>query len=196
MKSRFLFVLMIALISTLAISGSVSGHGKTTVGDYDLEIGFHNEPAVLGLPNGLDLFVTNSKTGEKVNGLADTLQAEVIFGSSKKSLKIEPVEDQDGAYYSFLIPGATGDYTFHVFGKINDTPVDVSMTSSPDTFNSVELQSVYTFPGADPKAADTQSAANQSTTTATYVGIGGLVAGLAGVIIGLVALQAARRQKS
>ena len=148
MKPRLFLSLLATLIVAMLVNSVAFAHGLTTVGDYELEIGFHNEPVVVGMPNSLDLFVTNAKTGEKVNGLQDTLQAELIFGASKKTLNLEPQEGEDGAYTAYVIPAATGDYTWHITGKINETPVDVSMTSSPDTFNSAEEASVYSFPGA------------------------------------------------
>src|SRR6266496_4366305 len=99
--SRTFRRLALALLLTAALipfTMSVAlAHGHTTVGDYTLVIGFHNEPAYQGEPNGLDLFVTNTKTGEKVKDLADTLKAEIIFGSSKKELKVKPQWGQDGA---------------------------------------------------------------------------------------------------
>ena len=115
---------------TLGLSVA-SAHGHTEVGDYELVIGFHNEPAYQSEPNGLDLFVTNKKTGEKVNDLADTLKVEIIFGSSKKELKIRPQWGEDGAYTADVLPTVAGDYTWHIWGAIKGTPVDVSMTSSP-----------------------------------------------------------------
>jgi hypothetical protein len=80
------------LLSTTALA-----HGRTEVGDYELIIGFHNEPAYQGEPNGLDLFVTNMTTGEPVNGLEETLQVEIIYGASKRELTMETQFGQDGA---------------------------------------------------------------------------------------------------
>jgi hypothetical protein len=131
-----------------------------------------------------------------VNGLETTLSAEIIFGASKKSLTISPQDGVDGAYTAFVIPTATGDYTWHVFGKINDTPVDVSMTSSPDTFNSAESASTYLFPPPGAGAPDPAAQAASSASTALLVGAGGLVVGLIALVVGLVAMQSARRQKS
>ena len=196
MKTRFITAIIATFLAALLVVTAANAHGKTTVGDYDLEIGFHNEPVIVGMPNSLDLFVTNSKTGEKVKDLQDTLSAELIFGATKKTFKLEPQEDLDGAYTAFVIPTATGDYTWHITGKINDTPVDVSMTSSPDTFNSAEAASVYAFPGAGASAPDPVAQAANTSNTALLVGGGGLAVGLIGLVIGLVALSNTRRQKS
>jgi hypothetical protein len=188
MKIKFIAAVLTALGLALGLSGLVFAHGHAPqVGDYDIVIGFHNEPAVQGQPNGLDLFVTNVKTQEKVNGLEDTLQAEISFGSSKKTLKISPQEDLDGAYTAFVIPSAAGKYTWRIFGKINEQAVDVSMTSGPDTFGEVEPQADYLFPAGGSSTSD----AGASAQTALLVGGLGVALGLAGLLVGLTARRRA-----
>ncbi len=195
-KSFGLFLAGTVLFITAALlfgaNGIALAHGKTTVGDYELTIGFHTEPTVQGDLNSLDLFVVNTKTNEKVNGLEKTLKAEIIFGSFKKEVELYPQEDQDGAYGADVILTRVGDYTWHITGKINDTPVDVSMTSGPDTFDSVAPRSELSFPDAEPSSADLQAQAN----TALYVGIGGAVLGLVGIVLGFVGIRTARMSKS
>jgi hypothetical protein len=191
MKSRLVLTILAVIMAALMVHGVVFAHGKATVGDYDLEIGFHNEPVVVGMANSLDLFVMDAKTGDKVNGLQDTLKAELIFGPNKKTFDLEPQGDTDGAYTAYVIPSAAGDYTWHIFGKINDTPVDISMTSSPDTFNSAEAAAAYSFPQVSAGAADTSTS-----NTALILGGGGLVVGLIGLVVALAALSAARRART
>jgi len=169
-----------------------SAHGHTQVGDYDVVIGFHNEPAYQGMPNGLDLFVTNTKTNQKVNGLEKTLKAEIIFGSHKKEVTLQPQEDQDGAYIAYMIPTDVGDYTWHVFGMIENTPLDVSMTSSPTTFDSVAAQSDDQFPSVDPNPAELAAqaaAASRTAQIALIVGAAGVVLGAAGLWFGWRRMQ-------
>ncbi len=45
-------------------------------------------------------------------------------------------------------------YTWHIFGAIENTPVNISMTSSPTTFASVEPRSQYSFPAREPSLQD------------------------------------------
>jgi hypothetical protein len=175
-----LFAAALLLIPTTA----VFAHGSTTVGDYTIEIGFANEPSIQGQMNGLDLIVTNTKTKKPVTGLENTLQAEIIFGASKKALKIEPVEEQDGHYTAAVMPTALGDYTWHIFGKIENTPVDIQMTSSPTTFNSVTAPSDVAFPGNAPAAPDLAASLAQANQRATI----GIVVGAVGLLVGIVSL--------
>jgi hypothetical protein len=192
---RVLFPLAACLLALLLLANfrPAQAHGHTEVGDYEIEIGFHNEPAYLGQPNGLDLFVTNHTSGEGVNGLEETLKAEIIFGSSKKELAIEPQEG-DGAYTAAVVPTEIGDYTWHIFGTIEGTPVDISMTSSPDTFGSVEPLSDYEFPGVQADLQGQVTAAAGAARTATTVAVVGVILGALGLIVGLVSWQSARRK--
>jgi hypothetical protein len=91
----------------------------------------------------------------------------------------------DGGYTAPVIPTAVGDYTWHIYGTIENNPVDVSMTSSPDTFVSVTSKQDDLFP---PVTADPASP------LPLIVGIGGLIFGIAGLLVGFLALQAARRR--
>lgn len=184
---------LLTLLFTPFLAGSALAHGHTNAGDYELVIGFHNEPAYQGEPNGLDLFVTNTKTNTRVNDLADTLKAEIIYGATKKELQLKPQWGQDGAYTAYLVPTAAGDYSWHIWGSIEGTPVDVTMQSSPDTFSPVEAKSEVDFPTTDPTSTDLQSqaaAAAQTAQTALIVGIVGAVLGVVGIVVGVMGMRA------
>jgi hypothetical protein len=186
LRYRARWVALILAVALLGHPESVAwAHGRTTVGDYELVIGFHNEPAYQSEPNGLDLFVTNTNTGEKVNGLEDTLKAELIYGSATKELPVEAQFGEDGAYTAHVQPTQAGDYTWHIFGMIEATPVDVSMTSGPDTFGAVEPKATVAFPAAEPTPTDLA----QTSRTALLLGGAGTLLGLSGLLTGLLALR-------
>jgi hypothetical protein len=148
-----------------------------------------------GEPNGLDLFVTNTKTKENINGLADSLKVEISFGASKKELKMKPQWGRDGAYTAYVLPTQSGDYTWHIWGDIKGTPVDVSMTSSPDTFSAVEAKSEVAFPAAEATPAELQAqaaAAAQSAQLALLASGLGTVFGIVGIVVGVIGLRARR----
>lgn len=185
-------LLLAALLIPFTASVALA-HGHTQAGDYEIVIGFHNEPAYQGEPNGLDLFVTNKATGEKINDLADTLKAELIFGSSKKELEIKAQWGQDGAYTAYVLPTQAGDYTWHITGDIKGTPIDVSMTSSPDTFGSVTAKSAVAFPVVEATAAELQvqaAAAQQAAQLALIVGAIGVLLGVIGIVVGVLGMRA------
>jgi hypothetical protein len=180
--------LVLAFLFASLLSTTAFAHGRTQVGEYELVIGFQTEPVYQGEPNGLDLSVTNTATNEPVNGLEDTLRVEIIYGASKQELPLRAQFGQDGAYTADLLPTEAGDYTWHIWGDIEGTPVDVSMTSSPDTFGSVEPKDEFAFPAAEPTAQQLRDQAR----LALMVGILGAVLGLIGAILGFLGLRARR----
>jgi hypothetical protein len=190
-NARLIFVFLVALLGLLLAVPALA-HGSTQVGDYELVIGFSDEPALQGEPNGLDLFVTDTRTNERVNGLEQTLQAELTFGASSRTFDLRPQFGQDGAYTAYVLPTEPGDYTWRIFGEIEGTPVDVSMTSSPDTFSSVGPKAGISFPGEEPATADLSAGLASSGRTAQIA----LFLGVAGVLLGAVSLFTSLRARS
>jgi hypothetical protein len=83
--------------------------------------------------------------------------------------------------------------TCYITGDIKGTPVDVSMTSSPDTFGSVEAKSEVAFPAAEGKPAELQAqtaTAAQTAQLALIVDALGAVLGVAGLVMGVLGLRA------
>jgi hypothetical protein len=114
-------------------------------------------------------------------------------------------------YNAYFIPTVPGDYTFHLFGHIQGHKVNITVKSSPTTFDSAHDPAGIEFPQQAPSnlqlaqrlnaqsarlsaaihAADSKAA---SASTALAVGIAGLVVGAAGLCVGGIAL--ARRPRS
>jgi hypothetical protein len=142
---------LLAIAAVLALAPLVtSAHENRPVLDdqYELTVGFLDEPAIVGEVNGLSLRVVkvNGDEKEPVVGLDQTLQAEVIFGDQTMALELSPVFQDLGHYRSVFIPMAEGDYTFHITGEIEGNAIDESFTSSPEGFDSVEPREPLEFP--------------------------------------------------
>src|SRR5215471_12540234 len=217
MRARVLMALaMVAAVPVLFIAATAapaSAHVLKTAGPYDLLIGFGNEPTYAGAQNSVFLLLTTAKTGAPVvdEGLGDTLKVAVGFGTQTKQLPLVSSFDPDsgqgtkGVYNAYFIPTAPGDYTFHFFGTIRGQTVNITVKSSPTTFDSAHDPATIEFPQQAPSnlqlaqrldaesarlsaeihAADTKAASDSAALT---VGIAGLVAGVAGLCVGGVAL--------
>jgi hypothetical protein len=192
--------LLLAAFAGLSVGGGALAHVQIDVGDgrYVMELGFRDEPVYAGQPNALAVSVQEYATGgtKPVDGLAATLSAEVSKDGQVLSLPLVP--KGDGKYEGLFIPTATGDYTFHVSGKIGDATVDESVTSGPNTFNSVEPLSTIEFPVHAPDSAEIAAqvaAASAATENARRLAIAGLVAGLLGLVLGAIAIVRSRRAR-
>ena len=136
----------------------VEAHESRTIADgrYQIVVGFMNEPVFAGDKSGLEFRVSEVSTatptgdeetdGTPVEGLEETLQAEVIFGDQAMELPLEATWDEPGGYGSVFFPMEPGDYTFRIFGTIGDTEIDESFTSGPETFNVVADPAPLRFP--------------------------------------------------
>lgn len=201
-------------------------HEHRDVGEYSLVVGFLNEPALAGEPNGLDLRVSRhaesampsaegehadeEEAGVPVEGLEETLKAEVSFGGGVDTmpLELEPRFGQPGAYVAHFIPTRSGDYSFRIYGSIEGFEIDERFDSGPETFSPVANVADLQFPEKVPGAAEVQAAVNgiesrvvalersRSGSTrenvAIALGTAGLIAGIAGLAAAGLALARGR----
>ena len=144
-------------------STGASEHRELVNGQYEVSIGFIDEPAFVGEQNGLYLKVERVQAeaagtpaagagedehaeGNPVLGLDGTLQAEVIYGDQSMPLPLSPAFGEPGVYHAVFFPMAAGDYSFHIFGDIEGTPIDETYASSPQGFDSVQPRAPFEFP--------------------------------------------------
>ncbi len=222
MRARLLMALAtVAAVPVLLIAATAvpaSAHVLKRVGPYDLLIGFGNEPTYAGEQNSVFLRLTNAKTGAPIvdEGLGDTLKVAVGFGTQTKLLPLVSSFDPDsgqgtkGVYNAYFIPTVPGDYTFHFSGTIHGTKVNLTVKSSPTTFDSAHDPAGIQFPQQAPsnlQLAQRQNAQSarlsaaiqaanskaSSASAALVLGIAGLVVGAAGLCVGGIALARSRR---
>jgi hypothetical protein len=191
---RMLAAMLAAMVATVAFAGVISAHEHRHVGDYNFVVGFMNEPAIIEQPNGLDLRITTGEgdNAEPVEGLENTLDAEIIYGDQRLPLDIRARWGQPGAYTADVIPTATGAYTFRIYGTIDGMQVDETFTSGPDTFSEVAGINAMTFPNQVDTVGsvqETASDANDTASTAMMLGIAGVAFGLLGTALAVVAFM-------
>ena len=150
-----LFALLVVVTVAASVTGSgAAAHEVRVIGEgrYEVVVGFLDEPAFVGEKNGLDLRVSKlpvageaspvaadaEPANTPVEGLETTLQAEVIYGDQTLALTLDTVYNAPGAYASYFFPMAEGDYSFRIFGTIEDVAIDETFTSGPDTFGAVQ----------------------------------------------------------
>ena len=144
-------VLSVALVALTA--GGALAHESREVGEHTFVVGFMDEPVFTGQKSGLEFFVSHGEE-EPVEGLEETLEAQVTFGSETRDLEISPRFGEPGAYESVFFPTAAGPYTFRIFGEVEGEPFDESFTSGPETFGEVEELAGGQFPVQFPATAD------------------------------------------
>ncbi|TMF55511.1 MAG: hypothetical protein E6I19_08195 [Chloroflexi bacterium] len=138
-----------AVIATsfIAFAGTAAAHERRTVGPYELEVGWLNEPAFAGLMNGLDLSVTDTRSDKGVEGLEKTLTVDLQTGGlAPLALTLTARFGTPGAYDGTFMPTVAGTYTFHIKGKIDTQNVDEKFESGPGRFDDVDPATALQYP--------------------------------------------------
>ncbi len=148
---------LLALVTT----GTAAAHAVEHAGPYTIEIGWQHEPTYVGESNGVQVIVTDADNKPVVDLTADDLKVVVSTGDEQsQELTFDPGFDPEemqgnlGEYDAAIMPTAPGDYTFHVTGSIHGTPVDLTVASGDETFNTVVGTSDIQFPTTLPTLAE------------------------------------------
>lgn len=183
-----------ALTLALALPGLALAHTKVTAGKYELEIGWVNEPPLLGQPNAVFLNVTDTETNKLVEGL-NALQIAVATGGQMRNLQLRALgEDAPGQYAADFIPTVRGTYTVKLTGKIEDQEVNISQDIE-EVQAAESLQFPVTLPSLPQMSQQLTNlqAENQALRAVAsrnqWLAIGGIGLGLAGLIVGVVSLR-------
>lgn len=177
-------VVLAALALAGLTPGVASAHERRAVGDYTFVVGFLKEPAFEGEPNGIDLRV--SRGDQAIEGLEQTLKAEVIVGGQSMPVPLRPRFRQPGAYDGDFVPTRAGSYTFRFTGTVDGQAVDERFESGPGRFNDVQALTPLQFPDKVPTTAELMravQAADSRATTATTLAVAGLIIGALGVAL-------------
>jgi hypothetical protein len=185
MSQRLARAAILAALLLMVSTATALAHEVREVGDVTFTVGFLDEPVYNGQKSGLDLRVSRGE--EPVEGLEETLSAEVTFGGDSRDLPISPVFGEPGAYRSVFFPTAAGPYTFRISGSVDGQEVDESFSSGPDTFSEVQDVATGQFPVVLPAEGDTARDARAGAEAAGRANIA-LALGGAGLVCGLVAL--------
>jgi hypothetical protein len=195
-----------------------AAHGSKKQGDLVLTVGFGSEPAFAGEVNSVQLLLVHD--GKPVTDLGKGGKVDVEVTSeaaddAKLNMELEPRFEvgewgTPGDYRADFIPTSVGNYTFHFTGTIQGEKVDTKFTSVKDGFDAVKDPATAQFPIKQPttnqlserldqevqRANDTvaaaQNKADDQVATARLLAIIGLVAGLAGLGVGVFALTRKR----
>ncbi len=169
--------LIAATALALAIWGSASAHQEITVGKYKVEIGWVNEPPVVGQRNAVIMNVSSEDGSVKPEDI-DTqgLKVEVVYGSESKALEIQPLgEDTPGQFIAPILPTRAGKYTLKLGGTLGGDPASAEV--QPEE---VAPADTLEFPAMKDQASGPDLNA--------VMPIAGVILGSAGLIAGLAAL--------
>jgi hypothetical protein len=157
--ASFLAVITASATWIVASAGPAAAHETRRVGDYVFVVGFAEEPAYAGEPNGVELTISDARTEEPFVELGDTLEVEVMFGDESLEMTMEPafvvdVFGEPGQYTADFVPSRPGQYIFHFVGQVGQQDVDETFESGPETFDDVNDPAEFMFPVQDPSVGE------------------------------------------
>ena len=121
-------------------------HTTIQVNPYEIEVGWQDEPPVVGLLNSITIHVREPGDVEGVStGITSAfkkLEAYVVSGGVSKVLDVN-VDPRPGHYYAKIIPTKTGSLQVKLKGEIDGVKID-----SVILIEDVESTSVLDFPPA------------------------------------------------
>ena len=176
-KELFITACLITLIALFTSYQTAFAHESITTGDYEIEVGWLNEPPIVGQQNAIVVNVSNTSGGE-AQPMEDVsaLTVTVSYGGQSKALTLQPLgEDTPGQFVAPILPTIQGQYTLTLGGKLGDT--DVNADVEPEEVQSADI---LQFPSIQ--------SAQQSAATDWLVWLSFLV-GLIGVGLGVTALR-------
>jgi hypothetical protein len=185
MNKKILFsASFLALLAVMLTVGIALAHTTVHAGNYEIEVGWLDEPALVGQRNAVVVNVLDTTDEEKEVDVSK-LQVNVTYGGETKPLTIQPLsEDAKNQYIAPILPTIPGEYTVQLRGKIGDT--DVNLDVQPEE---VAAADTLAFPSA-PAAG--QRGAGGGLRLGDWIAIGALVIALAALVLGVIALRKTR----
>jgi hypothetical protein len=180
-KKSVVTACLLALLAALTRYQLAFAHESITVGDYTIEIGWVNEPPIVGQQNAIVVNVSTTADKQPVEDVSG-LTVAVSYGGQNKTLTLQPLgEDTPGQFVAPILPAIPGQYTVNLGGKWGDT--DVKADVQPEEVQSAD---VLQFPSGASTAASDQSANLGTMSWLIYVS---LLIGLIALVLGVIALR-------
>lgn len=126
MKKKFSVSALLVVFLLLFGYQTAFAHESITIGDYEFEIGWVEEPAIVGQQNGILVIVADTSSGE-AQPVEDVsaLEVTVSYGGQSRVLTLQPLgEDTPGQFMAPIIPMVAGQYTIILGGQLGVTTME------------------------------------------------------------------------
>jgi hypothetical protein len=146
----FIFLLaVVALVTTLAnYSIPVYAHITKQFGNISLEVGWTEEPSLVGQLNSALIVVEKTVTGSNstpVSNALSQLDIKEKYGGITRPIDFVPSEQTEGGYEAKIIPTRIGSYSLLMNGSIQNQ----NITNVEIPLDEVEGTQMFSFPDSE-----------------------------------------------
>lgn len=137
-------LLPVLLVLSLGLVFSpASAHTIMTVENIEVDVGWKEEPPVVGLLNAITIKVSEIVSEGVRSGITNAFKdmtATAKFGGAEKQLDINS-DPRPGHYFSKILPTRTGTITVELSGEVEGIPINLEIP-----IEDVESQAALAFP--------------------------------------------------
>ncbi len=133
MRTKIILAFLVVLVMLVifpSVTKPASAHITKAFGNYLIEVGWVNEPALTGQMNEALVVVVKGghiDTGQPVINALAKMQISVKYGTITKPLDFLPSKTADGQYIASLIPTRVGSYSLVMKGTIEGQTIDTEI---------------------------------------------------------------------
>jgi hypothetical protein len=168
------------MLATVLTFGIALAHTTVNAGNYAIEVGWVDEPPIIGQRNAVVVNVSDTTAADKEVDISK-LVVSVTYGGQTKALTLQPLsEDAKNQYIAPILPMIAGQYTVQLRGQVGDG-TNVNLDVQPEE---VVASDTLAFP-----SAKSNGGSNAGLGLGTWLAGGALLVALAALILGIVALR-------
>jgi hypothetical protein len=180
-KNDLMFTSILAIIALITLSATyltpANAHITKQFGNVSIEVGWTEEPALVGQLNSALIVVEKAVTGGNstpVSNALSQLDIKEKYGGITKPIEFVPSEQTEGGYEAKIIPTRIGSYSLLMNGSIQNQ----NITNVEIPLDEVEGTQMLSFPDREissigsGSASGSSSGDNQTTTSSSNNDIG------------------------
>jgi hypothetical protein len=180
-KNDLMFTSILAIIALITLSATyltpANAHITKQFGNVSIEVGWTEEPALVGQLNSALIVVEKAVTGGNstpVSNALSQLDIKEKYGGITKPIEFVPSEQTEGGYEAKIIPTRIGSYSLLMNGSIQNQ----NITNVEIPLDEVEGTQMLSFPDREisgigsGSASGSSSESNQTTTSSSNNDIG------------------------
>ena len=164
-KNDLFFTFLLAIIALIIISATyltpANAHITKQFGNVSLEVGWTDEPPLVGQLNSALIVVEKAVTGGNstpVSNALSQLDIKEKYGGITKPIEFVPSEQTEGGYEAKIIPTRIGSYSLLMNGSIQNQ----NITNVEIPLDEVEGTQMFSFPDREISGSSSGSISGSS----------------------------------